>query len=240
MDIDWTEPKITDWISSIGTLLGIPTVIYGIFRLFVKNKDQEKKLNALESLAQSQALQIQELARQTSEYQYHSELMRESNEIFKDQVNIQNQVFLHNRVTDKQIIELQKKERRLSIKPHFVSAGMFSNVDKFDIHLKNKGKTAKNLRLEQIGEELARIRKLDSTKEYDQNQKLEFSGRSDSTRTELNSKQVPFNIIIHFEDIDGNRYEQRLTRQQHKIDISEPKLIENQSSESGEDQSSER
>lgn len=66
------EPSITDWISALASLLGIPAVLYGMGRLFVKDKEKERQLNSLESLAASQVLQIDELSKQTSEYQYHS------------------------------------------------------------------------------------------------------------------------------------------------------------------------
>lgn len=135
MEIDWTEPKITDWISSIAALLGIPSIVFGIVRLFIKNKDQEKKLVALESLANSQSQQIEELARQTSEFQYHSELMRDSNELLRDQIALQNQIFLHNRVNDEQKAELQKKERMSAIKPHFIRLGSSSSPENFQVRL---------------------------------------------------------------------------------------------------------
>ena len=226
MEIDWTEPKITDWISSIAALLGIPSIVFGIVRLFIKNKDQEKKLVALESLASSQSQQIEELARQTSEYQYHSELMRDSNELLRNQIDLQNQIFLHNRVNDKQKAELQKKERMSAIKPHFILSGGSSNPENFQVRLQNKGNTARNLKLELIDDELVKINPLNSTKECNQNQGIEILGTANSAKTELNSNQVPFELLIHYEDIDGNRYTQRLTRRQQRTNISNPTLIE--------------
>lgn len=227
MEIDWTEPKITDWISSIAALLGIPSIVYGIVRLFIKNKDQEKKLVALESLASSQSQQIEELAKQTSEYQHHSELMRESNELSRIRVELQNQNFLHNRVNDEQKAELQNKERRLAIKPHFIlSSGSSSSPENFQIRLQNKGNMARNLKLEVTDDEPVKIKPLDPTRECNQNQGIEILGTADSAKTELNSNQVPFGLLVHYEDINGNRYTQRLTRRQQRTNISNPTLIE--------------
>jgi hypothetical protein len=81
-----TSPSITDWISAVTSILGIPIYIWGIIKIFKKDKAQVRKLNALEDLAHTQnevairiTEEINELAKQTSEYQYQSSLMEESN-----------------------------------------------------------------------------------------------------------------------------------------------------------------
>lgn len=82
------------------------------------------------------------------------------------------------------------------------------------------------MKLELIDDELVKIKPLDPTKECNQNQGIEILGTADSTKTELNSNQVPFGLLVHYEDIDDNRYTQRLTRRQQRTNISNPKLVE--------------
>jgi hypothetical protein len=43
-----------DWINALSSALGIPIIIWGIIKIFKKDKDQERKLNSLEDLAISQ------------------------------------------------------------------------------------------------------------------------------------------------------------------------------------------
>jgi uncharacterized coiled-coil protein SlyX len=62
-----TEPLITDWINSIAALIGIPIVVWGIIKLFIKDKNQERKLSSLEKLAVSQDEMIKKMTEQISE-----------------------------------------------------------------------------------------------------------------------------------------------------------------------------
>lgn len=226
------EPNITDWISSIGTLIGIPTAAWGIIKLFRKNKEQERKINSLESLANAQNdvvlkmnEQVEELSRQTSEFQYQSELMKEFNEMTRLSFEIQNKNYLKTAETEAEKLELQKLERFSAIKPHFIFSGGKSNPTGFSVSLLNKGYTAKNLSIKQIGNEFATFRQIDNSKEFDKNDKLVIDGNANSSKTHFNSNQVPFEIEISFSDIDGNNYQQVLSRRNNSYKISYPVLM---------------
>lgn len=213
------EPLITDWINSFAALLGVPLVVWGIVQLFLKNKSQDRKLTSLENLAKSQndvvlkmSEQIQELSMQTSEFQFQSELMKESNLLIQKQIELQNDMYLHSKISEEKKYELQRIERISKIKPHFVFSGSNSSPSGFTVKLLNKGQTARKLSLQQIDNEFAKFSPIDENKEYDNNQKIEISGYADSSKTFYNSNQVPFSIELFFEDIDGNKYKQRVTK----------------------------
>jgi hypothetical protein len=216
------KPSITDWINAIAALLGIPALLFGIGRLFIKDKEKQRQLNSLDSLANSQTRSIEELTKQTSEFQYHSELMKESNELLAKQIELQNEIFLHQQVTAEQKLELESRKRKSEIKPYFIFEGASSDPNGFNIRLLNKGKTAKQVYLEQIDDKQAQIRQLDNKKEYEQNTKLEIIGSADSSKTSLNSNQVSFDLILFYTDIDGNRYKQQVTRRQHGFNVAIP------------------
>lgn len=223
------QPTITDWISSIASLLGIPIIIWGIIKLFIKDKSQERKLNSLESLAISQdeitkkmAEQINELAKQTSEYQYQSELMKESNNLISKQIELQNDIFLHNQVTEEKKLELQKIKRINELKPYFINNGGSSNSEKISISLKNKGNTARNLRLEKIEGNFINFKKLNTEIEFEQNKILEIVGTISSSGRNFDNSQRAFKAEIYFEDMDGNKYKQRIIDSK----IGKPELIE--------------
>jgi hypothetical protein len=226
-------PNITEWISSIGTLLGIPAAAWGIITLFRKNKDQERKLESLESLAKAQSdvaikmnEQIEELARHTSEFQYQSELMKEANEITRISLDIQIKNQIHSQETESERLDLQKLERLSNIKPHFTFSGASSSPSEgFAVKLLNKGNTAKNIEITQIDNELANITPLETGNEYDRNTKLVIKGYADPTRTYYNSNQVPFDVEIKYEDIDGNDYKQVLSRKNNKFKLTNPERL---------------
>ena len=213
------KPTVTDWISAIGTLLGVPTILWGIINLFRKNKELESQVKSLANLARSQNDisnkmndEIQELSRQTSEFQFQTIYMKEANEIAKKHLEIIIEQFLQNKTTTKKQVELQQLERLSKIKPHFTFSGGMSTPKDFTITLLNKGNTAKNIELEQVDNELAKFYPLDKSQEIENNQKLEIKGHADFEKTFFNSNQVPYDIELLYKDEDGNRYKQKLSK----------------------------
>lgn len=152
--------------------------------------------------------------------------MKESNELLVNHFELKNKVFLHQKISEGQRQELENQKRLSDIKPHFVYAGGGSNSEKFTVLLLNKGKTAKNIKLEEIDCCQVDLRQPDSNKAVEQNTNLEISGSANNNNINLNSNQVSFQVLIKYTDIDGNKYEQQLTRSNHKTQIDNPKKIE--------------
>jgi len=212
-----THPSIPDWISAISSFLGIPLIIWGIIKIFKKDKAQERKLTALENLAVSQnevinkmTEEINELAKQTSEYQYQSSLMEQSNKLIGKQIEIQNDIFLHNKVTEQRKQELQEIERMNKVKPHFTfTMGTSSSINMM-IKLKNKGATAKKLRIEKIGGDFIQFRNLKFEDDIENGKIIEISANINSNAPGFNNLQRAYELELFFEDIDGRAYKQRL------------------------------
>jgi hypothetical protein len=55
---------ITDWIQAIGIIIGFPAALWGIIKLFKKDKDRQKEISSLTSLAESQAKMIEKISEQ--------------------------------------------------------------------------------------------------------------------------------------------------------------------------------
>jgi hypothetical protein len=212
-----TQPIITDWIIAISSVLGIPLIIWGIIKIFKKDKNQERKINSLENLAVSQTDitnkmtdEINELAKQTSEYQYQSSLMEESNKLISKQIEIQNDIFLHNKVTEDRKLELQEMERLSKIKPHFTFNTGSSNSKQITLKLKNKGATAKNLRFEKVSGEFIHFSKLNSEVEVDNGNIIEITGNINSNAAGFNNLQRRYELVLFYEDSDDHTYKQRI------------------------------
>ena len=225
------ESSITDWISSIASLLGVPIIIWGILKLFIKDKNQERKLSSLENLALSQDKvikkmtdQIAELSKQTEEFRYHSELMKESNELISTQIQIQNEVFIHSKITENTKLKLQKSIRLSEIRPYFIVNRNSSNSSSIIIRLKNKEKLAKNLEFKKVEADFINFQNLEShLVEYDTNDELEIKGTIDSTNPDFNNPERQYEILLSFEDVDGNKYQQRIINGKSRS----PELIDN-------------
>jgi len=223
-----TEPLITDWINSIAALIGIPIVVWGIIKLFIKDKNQERKLSSLEKLAVSQdemikkmTEQINELSKQTSEYQYQSELMQESNGLIGKQIELQNDIFLHNKGIEEKKLEIQKIKRLSEIKPHFINNGGSSNSSNMLITLKNKGETAKNISLNKIRGEFIIFQKLNSEIEIDNGKNIEIKGNITPSGRNQDNGNRDYELELIYEDIDGNKYKQKIENRK----IGNPELI---------------
>jgi hypothetical protein len=223
-----SEPLITDWINSIAALLGIPIVVWGLIKLFLKDKNQERKLSSLEKLAVSQdevikkmTEQINELSKQTSEYQFQSVLMKESNSLISKQLELQNDIFFHNKGIEEKKLEIQKIKRLSEIKPHFTNNGGSSNSSNITLTLKNKGNTAKNLSLIKISGEYIIFQKLNSELEIDNGRNIEIKANiTSSGRSGDNGNRV-YELELTYENIDGNKYMQKIINGK----IGNPELI---------------
>jgi len=71
--------KITDWIKSIGVLLGIPTAIWGVIKLFKKDSKHEQRINKLSDLVESQNGINESLQGQLKELKEHTEELHKRN-----------------------------------------------------------------------------------------------------------------------------------------------------------------
>lgn len=224
-----TEPLVTDWINSIAALIGVPFVIWGIIKLFIKDKNQERKLSSLEKLAVSQdemikkmTEQIYELSKQTSEYQFQSELMKESNTLISKQFELQNDIFFHNKGIEEKKLELERIKRLSEIKPHFINNGGSSNSSNISISLKNKGNTARNLILNKVRGEFLFFEKLNSEIEIDNGQNIEIKGNIASSGRNQDNGSRDYELELKYEDIDGKQYKQKIENRK----MGNPELIE--------------
>jgi hypothetical protein len=219
------EPNVTDWISAIAALLGIPALLFGIGRLFVKDKDKERKLNALDSLANSQALQIDELSKQTSEYKYHSMLMKESNNLFSEQIQLQNRIFLHGKVTEEQKTEVADKIRRSDIKPYFSHIGTIIKSNEFIIKLKNLGECAKKVTLKKEDSHEYQLNPIMENKEFRSKDILSINGKLTNISSSLYLKDLNIQFTVIFKDIEENEYEQQISLNKGATNISNPSIL---------------
>jgi len=62
--IIYSDLPITDWIQAIGIFLGFPAALWGIIKLFKKDKERQIEISSLASLAESQAKMIQMISEQ--------------------------------------------------------------------------------------------------------------------------------------------------------------------------------
>lgn len=217
------EPSITDWIQAGAAFVGVPALLIGLYKLFVKDKEKQQQIDALVSLADAQQKSIEELTKQTGEFKYHSSLMKESNEILTKWVEIQSEMFLHQKVSKEDEKEIEDRKRKQEIRPYFIFEGFSLSPGEFAILLLNKGGVAKNV---QIGQGNGPQIKIQGPRnmEYAKGTTLHVHCAVNIQPTETNSRKPNVSFSVEFEDIDGNKYEQTVSNHQSSFEVGEPRL----------------
>jgi uncharacterized coiled-coil protein SlyX len=210
-------PNITDWMSAISATVGIPLVIITLYKLLAKDKEKEKRLKAIESIAISQNEvveklqgQINELANQTSEFQRQTSLMADANLLLEKQLELQADIYLDSKGIEEKKLEIEEKKRLADIKPYFRYYGGISNPRGFTINFINEGGDATINGLDVPVDCLADFREI-TPKLFKKGEKMNINGHANSN-TYFNGNQVPFNILLKFLDEDKNQYTQSISR----------------------------
>lgn len=124
---DTSSADITDWIRAVAAALGIPVAIWGIIKLFKKDRAQERKVSSLEELARSQAEandhlrgQVHQLRMTTKTLETHSHyyagnltrLTEQSMEMFKQTLLVAES----NAITEKRLqLEIDSQKEYLEV-----------------------------------------------------------------------------------------------------------------------------
>lgn len=211
-------PKITDWISAIGVLLGIPVTIYSIFKLFRKDKEQERKINSLETIAIEQNNVVKQLKAQadqlvihSSHFQHQASLMKASNDLFERQLSFQMDNYFEMKGNEEEKLKIEKQRRINEIRPDFRNEGSSTGPDGFKLNLQNLGERAENVAMRTISTEHVNFRSSFNGRTVDKNNILSIFGVTD-INSPYSALEVPFEIQIEYSDVDGNSYFQKIRK----------------------------
>jgi hypothetical protein len=125
-------PNITDWMQGLGTILGVPAAIAAFILLFIKDKQKQQQIDKLTELI--------------LEHSYQTELMRESNELFKEQLLIQSEVLINDKNYKDLMKELEIKKSKSKYRPHFVFEKGESTSNELKLLIRNSGERASKLK----------------------------------------------------------------------------------------------
>lgn len=224
------EASITEWIQAIGVLLAIPATVWGVFKLFKKNKEHEQTINALEQIVKEQNDVVKQLKehvhymdKQSEHHQYLASLMLNSNKLLEKQFELQTDALFHNKDVEKQKIDIEKQKRINAIKPHFITDTSGSGMNDFFINLINRGGDALNVRIKDVKAEFINFSSLSSNLRVEKANIVEIKGRVSAQDGSINPKSVSFTIKLIFSDVDKNEYYQLINREKTgRYIVSEP------------------
>lgn len=209
---------ITDWIQAFGAIIAIVGAIYAFVKLFIKDKEKQLQIDSLTKIAEENENQSIYLASQV-------EQMIESNKIQTEYLKLFQESAIANKDTaeiEKERIELEKKQRKISIKPQLKFSHGTKTPEYNKMTLINKGgDKAKIIEFKELERNSVNHNIKDWIEhEIGKNQPLNFI-----------FKPKPFGVMIDqcfadieviFEDIDGNKYYQLIDGPGNKIKVNPP------------------
>ena len=212
------------WIQALGTLLTIPSVVWGIFLLFRKDHEKEKKIQALSKIANSQNALLIETQKQVTELQKQSQCLLNANELMKEQIEIQLETLLNDKEYKDCRIQFEKMKRINSIKPNFTICSSGFNSEELNIHSKNIGKKAFDFKIIEIESENISGFNKNVLEVVDTNREIKISGKRQQKENGVWPKNHA-KLKMDYYDEDKNHYEQEIIVNKKAV-ISEPKLLE--------------
>lgn len=130
--------KITDWIQAFGSLIAVIGVLVGFIKLYTDNRKQKTQIDSLMILAQQSEIQSNHLSHQVDQMIEGNNLQLQYISCFQDFVQISNQSIKLN--VDKDILD--RKKRKLEIKPFFEFGTLRRDPDSIIFALSNHGQIA--------------------------------------------------------------------------------------------------
>jgi len=198
---------IADLVQAIGVGIGFPAALWGLVKLFKKDREREKEIKALIQIAKSQGEQIEELKKQTAESKLQTLALVDSNQILADQLKLQTEAFLNDKDYKNRLLKIEDQKKKNLIKPLFDPSGGSSTGGEFKIIFKNIGKRAVFKGVELVENENVSIRPVSSIdRGIDTNGTIEIDGLFTGQGNYGNAASYKLNIL--FTDIEGTLYYQ--------------------------------
>ncbi|MBN4051389.1 hypothetical protein JYU16_01095 [bacterium AH-315-M05] len=212
---------ITDWIQAVGALVAVIGAFWAFITLFLKDKDKQKQIDSLTSMALESRNQTEQLIEQ-------SRHMERSNNLFAEQINILQKSYDLNKVNKKDIKErkeIENKIRKNDILPRFIRHGGHGSPEIANIPLMNMGDRAKIIGYEDIENFNTRCTVNNLKGQYFENKNiLNLTIVPNEKVNNLND--IKYNLKMIFEDKDGNKYYQRIHGTGINMNIEIPEEIQ--------------
>lgn len=203
-------------------------MIWGIIKIFRRNKEHKDNIKALSKLAINQDKvvnelkeQVDQLQKQTSLFEYQTNLMLDSNKIMERQLDLQIQMFENTQNIEEQKISIEKQKRINEIKPYFVYSSGSSAAQYATIKFLNKGGNAHSLTIEPINNENVFFQRSKTKSLVEKNKSYEVKVQFKNPYS-LSLTSHDFSFKLKFNDMDQNIYEQVVEMVNRKLKVNHP------------------
>jgi hypothetical protein len=218
MENFWSQ-ILPNWIMAVAAAWGVFEIIRGYFKLKQQQIENEQKVKFLEE-------QLNEFRRQTTQFEFQTSIMSESNLIIEKGIDNLTKILGHGQEAEEKRLEIEIQRRSLDIRPFFNILFGHSNPKEFSIKLINRGGTATDFRIIDTSNDLIKINNLRSDRIIEKGQELEISGKSNDAGTGYNSNLATGQFLLGYSDIDNNKYQQNIIKNYSGYQVGLPTRIE--------------
>lgn len=227
------EITIADLLTSIAALIAVPAAIWSIVSLFRKDKEKVEQIQTLTQIANSQNQQVQilsnqasELSKQTLQFEFQTELLRESNAILRDQISLQNEANVSDQKYKDEYLKLEQRKRRNEIKPFFKQNGSRSSGNAVTLLLINFGERAyyHGITLDDA-ENIDISPQSQNQKVIEKNQELQINFTYKNPNRNVNNRTTS-TFSIEIKDEDQNSYKQTIGVIGDRFSVTTPQLVD--------------
>lgn len=218
MENFWSQ-TLPNWVMAGAATWTVFEIVRGYFGLKKQQKDNEQKVKYLDE-------QLNEFRRQTTQFEYQTTLMSESNKIIEKGIDNLTKIWGRGQDAEDAQREIERQRRILEIRPFFSPRSGQSSPSGFGIKMINQGGTATKFRIIDVSNKTITVNPLQPDRIINKGEELEVSGKSNDPTTGFNSNLVTGQILLGFTDIDGNKYQQNIIKNYSGHQVGLPTKIE--------------
>lgn len=218
MENFWSQ-TLPNWIMAAAAAWGAIELIRGYFKLKQQQKENEQRVNFLSD-------QLNEFKRQTTQFEYQTSLMSESNQIIEKGIDNLTKILGRGQEAEEERMEIERQRRILEIRPFFNPRSGHSSQSDFGIKLTNQGGAATDFRIIAVSNNTITVSPIKKERTIEKGQELEISGRSNVAETNYNANLVSAQILLGYADIDGNKYQQNIIKNYNGHQVGLPTRVE--------------
>lgn len=212
---EFLTEALPNWIMAIAAAWGVFEIIRGYFKLRRQQLENTQNLNYLNE-------QVNEARKQTAQFEYHTNLMDENNKILEKGIAEILMYLTQTQKVEVQGLEFEKLRRVNEIRPVFVFVRAITNPRGFVITMKNKGQSATSMNIISTSTDDFTVHRIKSGPIIENDQNIEIVASSNHN---INSNLSSIQILIGFQDIDGNQYHQNVIKEVNKYRIQPPQKL---------------
>jgi hypothetical protein len=213
---EFLSQTLPNWIMALAALWAVIEIIRGYIKLKQQQKESEEKMNYFNE-------QLNEFRKQTTQFEYQTTIMSENNKILDKGIENLLKILSRSQEAEEQVLEIERLRRISEIRPFFVFKRGQSNPREFSISITNNGGTATKPMIISISTKSFSVSSIMKDIAIEKGQDLRIIGTPSAGS---NANLISGQILLGYTDVEGNHYQQNITKDSNSYKIGLPIKID--------------